>query len=289
MKQAHFKRITLFDGVLYAVTALISLICIAPFLYVFSVSLTDPEVYVPFKLYLIPEKFSLETYRYVLANPSFMNSLKNTVFITVVGTCVNIAVTFTMAFALTKKKMPHRNLFMGMVVFTLLFNPGIVPNYMMVKSLGLVNSYLALILPNMTNAWSLIVAKSFLDSIPGELQESATIDGCNDIGIFFKIILPLSTAAIATLTLFFAVGHWNTYLNALIYLTDLEKRTLQVYVKSLLMDGGASGATASDLLNIPSETVRLATVVLAMLPILIVYPFLQKYFVKGVMLGSIKG
>ena len=202
--------------------------------------------------------------------------------------------TFSFAYGLTKRQMPLWNLLSGMVVFSLLFSPGIIPNYLMVKAVGLINSRWALILPVMTNAWSLIVARSFLDTIPKELEESAKMDGANDIGIFLRIIVPLSTAAIATLTLFFAVGHWNVYFNALVYLTDPDKRTLQVYVKALLVDASTGGAgdlaaTGLDVMNLPSESVRLATVVLAMLPILVVYPFLQRYFIKGVMLGAIKG
>lgn len=181
---------------------------------------------------------------------------------------------------------------MGIVITALLFSAGIVPNYLLVKNLGLINSHWALILSVLTNSWSLIVAKSFIEALPYELEESAKIDGCTDLGIFFRIIVPLSTASIATLTLFFAVSHWNTYFNALIYLTDSEKATLQIYVKTLLVDASTSGAGSTgdaDMLNIPSETVRMATVVLAMLPILLVYPFVQRYFVKGIMLGSIKG
>lgn len=288
----RLKKTSFVDIVIYIVTGFLSFICIAPFFYIISVSLTDPSVYVPYKLYLIPDKMSFTSYSYILSNPSFISSVKNTLFVTIVGTALNIAFTYTMAYGLTKKKMPHRNLFMSVVIFALIFNAGIVPNYMLVKNLGLMNSLWALILPVLTNSWSLIVAKSFIDSLPEELEESAKIDGCNDIGIFFKIIIPLSKASIATLTLFFAVGHWNTYFSALIYLTDSSKRTLQVYVKSLLVDASTSGAGTTgsvDLLNIPSETVRMATVVLAMLPIMAVYPFVQRYFVKGVMLGSIKG
>ncbi|NHN32886.1 carbohydrate ABC transporter permease [Paenibacillus agricola] len=280
------------DIMIYIVTALISLICIAPFIYIVSVSLTDPSVYVPFKLYLIPDKISFASYAYILSTPSFISAIKNTLFVTIVGTALNIAFTYTMAYALTKKQMPHRNLFLGVVIFALLFNAGIVPNYLLVKNLGLMNSLWALILPVLTNSWSLIVAKSFIDALPEELEESAKIDGCTDLGIFFRIIIPLSKASIATLTLFFAVGHWNTYFTALIYLTDSDKRTLQVYVKSLLVDASTSGAGSTgsvDLLNLPSETVRMATVILAMLPIMAVYPFVQRYFIKGAMLGSIKG
>jgi putative aldouronate transport system permease protein len=145
----------------------------------------------------------------------------------------------------------------------------------------------------LTNSWSVIVAKSFLDNLPDELEEAAQIDGCSYFGIFFRIIVPLSMASVATLTLFFAVAHWNVYFKPLMYLTDHKKRTLQVYVKTLLVDGmtGGEGSAAGGMEDrtIPSETVRLATVVLAMLPILMVYPFVQRYFIKGVMLGSIKG
>jgi len=286
------KRITYGDVIVYTAVSFISFLCVAPFFYIVSVSLTDPSVYVPFKLYVIPEKVSFMSYSYILSNPNFLNSLKNTVFVTVVGTALNIVFTFTMAYGLTKKGMPHRGLFMGVVIFALLFSAGIVPHYLLVKSMGLINSLWSLILPVLTNSWSLIVAKSFIESLPEELEESAKIDGCTDIGIFLRIIVPLSKASIATLTLFFAVGHWNTYFNALIYLTDSQKSTLQVYVKTLLVDastGGAGSTGMVDLLNIPSETVRMATVVLAMLPIMAVYPFVQRYFVKGVMLGSIKG
>lgn len=287
-RRKKLKHFTWGDYVVCFMIICICIVFVAPFLYVVSISLTDPEVYVPFKLYLFPEKLSLATYKYILSNSAFLTALKNTVFITLAGTVLDLTVTYTFAYVLTKKEMPLHKLFMGMVVFTLMFNAGIIPNYMLVKSLKLINSRWALILPVLTNAWSLIVAKSFIDAIPGEIEESAKIDGCNDIQIFLKMIIPLSKASIATLTLFFAVSHWNTYFNALIYLTDSKKRTLQVYVKSLLIDASTTGVGV-DVMNMPSETVRMATVILAMLPILIVYPFLQKYFVKGAMIGAVKG
>jgi putative aldouronate transport system permease protein len=228
-----------------------------------------------------------------LSTNSFLTALKNTVYITVVGTIFNIFVTFTMAYALTKKSLPGRTFILYAVVFTLVFNAGIVPNYLLVQGLGLINSHWALILVNLTNAWSLIVVKSFMDSLPPELEESARIDGCSDIGVFIRIIIPLSMPAIATFTLFFAVAHWNTYFNALIYLTDSSMWTLQVLIKTLVIDSGSNavgqaGATG-DQATLPQETIRMASIVLAILPILVVYPFLQKYFAKGVMLGSVKG
>jgi len=268
------------------------MICLVPFLYVVSVSLTDPEVYVPFQFNLIPEKFSLSSYAYLLSTNSFLMALKNTIYITVVGTILNLVVTFTMAYGLTRKTLPGRKIIFYAVIFTLVFNPGIVPNFLLVQNLGLINSHWSLILVSLTNAWSLIVVKSFMDSLPPELEEAARIDGCNDIGVFFRIIIPLSMPAIATFTLFFAVAHWNTYFNALIYLTDSSKWTLQMLIKTLVIDSGSdavgqAGATPEQA-TLPQETIRMASIVLSMLPILVVYPFLQKYFAKGVMLGSVK-
>jgi putative aldouronate transport system permease protein len=288
------KRTSLLDVVAVTVVSITTLLCIAPFIYVVSISLTDPDVYVPFQFKLFPEKVSLTIYRYILSTPAFESSLKSTVYITVVGTLINVVVTFAMAWGLTKRGLPHRRLIMGVVIFALLFDAGLVPNYLLVRWLGLMNTYWAIILPVATNSWSLIVARSFLDTIPAELEESAKIDGCSDITIFARIIMPLSAAAVATLTLFFAVGHWNVYVRPMIYLTDNAKRTLQVYVRSLVIDASVGGAGNAMALgreedSLPSETIRFATVVLAMLPILMIYPFLQRYFMKGVMLGSVKG
>ena len=233
------KHLSVADYIIYSITILISLMCLAPFLYVLSVSLTDPEVYVPFQFKLIPEKWSISSYKYLLGTNSFLNALKNTIFITIFGTILNICVTFTMAYGLTKKSVPGRKFILYAVIFTLVFNAGIVPNYLLVQGLGLMNSHWALIFVSLTNAWSLIVVKSFMDSLPPELEEAAKIDGCSDIGVFFRIILPLSKPAIATFTLFFAVAHWNTYFNALIYLTSSTKWTLQVLIKTLVIDSGS--------------------------------------------------
>ncbi len=294
MSFVYSKRLTVSDWINYILLGIIAVVSLFPFIYVLSVSFTDPESYIPLKLYLFPENWSLASYKYILSTTSFINSLLSTTFITVVGTILNLVFTLTMAYALTKKKVPGIKFIMGCVIFTLVFSAGIVPNYLLVKELGLLNSLWALILPNLTNAWSLIVVKSFIDNLPEELEEAAIMDGCNELGVFFKIILPLSLPVIAAFTLFFAVAHWNQYFQALVYLTDSEKWTLQVLVKSLVIDsetiGAASRGTVSgDATQPPSETIRMASIVLSMLPILVVYPFLQKHFAKGVMLGSVKG
>ena len=287
------KRITVFDIIVYTIITITSVLCLMPFLYVISISLTDPSVYVPFTFYIFPEKISLRTYTYILQKPDFIYALRSTLFITVIGTILNSIVTFTFAYGLTKKDLPMRKFFLALVMFALLFNSGTIPNYWLVRSMGLINSYWSVILPVLTDAWSIVIARSFLQNLPSEIEESAMIDGCTYVQVFFRIIIPLSMAAIASLTLFFAVGHWNVYFKPLIYLTDYKKRTLQVYVKMLLVDSitqeGNQAIGGADDMAPPSETLRMATVVLAMLPILCVYPFVQKYFMKGVMLGSVKG
>jgi putative aldouronate transport system permease protein len=293
MSFVYKKALTAGDWINYIFLFLISAISLFPFLYIVSVSLTDPSVYVPLKLYVFPEKWSWAAYQYLLSTNSFLNALKSTLFITFVGTVMNLLFTFPMAYALTKKQLGGRNFMLGVVVFTLVFNAGIVPSYLLVKNLGLLNSYWALIWPALTNAWSIIVVKSFMDSLPQELEESARMDGCSDLGVFIRIVIPLSMPSIAAFTLFFAVAHWNTYFNALLYLSDPTKWTLQVLVKSLVLDSSSVGVVNQSLSQEasqpPSETIRMASIVLAVVPILLVYPFLQKHFVKGVMLGSVKG
>jgi putative aldouronate transport system permease protein len=290
MSFMYNKKMMIGDVVNYGALGLISICSLFPFFYVLSISFTDPESYVPMQFYFFPVKWSLSSYQYILSTNSFLNSLKSTIFITVIGTILNDAVTFSMAYGLARTGVPGRKLFLGVVLLTLFFSAGIIPTYLLVRDLGLLNSYWSLIWSSLTNAWSLIVVKSFMETIPADLENSARIDGCSDLGIFLRIVIPLSTPAIAAFTLFFAVAHWNTYFNALIYISDTKKWTLQLLIKQLCIDADAMGIgqSANDSAP-PQETVRMASIILSMVPILIVYPFLQKYFAKGVMLGSIKG
>jgi len=274
---------------MYAIIVIVTLACFFPFIYVLLVSFTDPDVYVPYDFTLIPKKFSLKVYSSILWNGAFLQSIQNTVYVTVVGTIISVFATFAFSYGLTKKELPFVKLFMWFVIFGLLFDPGIIANYMNVKALGMINTYWSLILPAVMISWNVIIARAFIEGIPGELEDAAKIDGCSYFGIFFRIILPLATASIATLTLFIAVNQWNQYIKPLLYINDFRKRTIQVYLKTLLVDATRIG-TMDDGSNIlPSETVSLATVVLAMAPIMAVYPFVQRYFVKGVMIGSVKG
>lgn len=284
------RKFTVTDAAIYLVILAVTLFCLFPILYVISVSLTDPDVYVPFEFRLFPKKLSLEVYAAIMSTPAFLVALKNTLIITVGGTVLGIFSTFAFAYGLTKKDLPLRGLFMFMVIFALLFDVGLIPNYLNVRSMHLLNTYWALILPALLTSYNVIIAKSFIQGIPYELEEAAKIDGCSYYGCYFRIILPLATASIATLTLFIAVDQWNQYIKPLMYMSDYNMRTLQVYVKTLLVDASTTGTGVGDgNMVLPSETIRLATVVLSMLPIMCVYPFVQKYFVKGVMIGSVKG
>lgn len=280
------RKFTFGDAIIYLIILLVSLICIAPILYVISVSLTDPSVYVPYDFRLIPKKLSLASYVSIMHTPDFLIALKNSVIVTVSTTVIGVFFTFGFAYGLTKKDLPLRKVFLAVVTFALLFDVGLIPNYLNVKSLGLIDTYWALILPALLTSYNVIVAKSFLQGLPPDLEEAAKIDGCSEFGIFFKIVLPLSKASLATLTLFIAVDQWNQYIKPLLYISDYNLRTLQVYIKTILVDAGTAGATD---MVLPSETLRLATVVLSMLPIMCIYPFVQKFFVKGVMIGAVKG
>lgn len=293
MSFVYKKHFTWGDGLNYLLLAIVSLVSLFPFFYILSISLTDPDVYIPLQLRFIPAKFSLRSYRYILSTNFFSKALMNTVYLTLMGTLVNVVVTFTGAYALTKKEVPGHRFITVIIIFSMLFYPGLVPNYMLIKNLGLIDSYWALILSAATSSWNVIVVRNFMNELPKELEQSAAIDGCNDLVTFIRIVLPLSMAALATFILFFAVAHWNTYMNAVLYLNDSDKWTLQVLVKSMIVDADVesvgSAAAAGEDQSLPQETVRMASVILTMLPIVVVYPFLQRYFVKGVMVGALKG
>ncbi len=282
------------DAINYFILGMFGIICLIPIFYVFSVSFTDPSVFIPLEFRLIPKKFSLDSYFYIANTSSFRSALSNSVMVTIFGTIINIVVTFTGAYGLSKASLPGGKVMLSLITFTLVFSAGMVPNYTLVKSLNLVNSYWAIILPVMTNAWSFLVVRSFMVAIPNEIEEAARIDGCNEITLFVRIIIPLSLPAVATFVLFFAVDYWNSFFNTMLYITNTKKWTLPLLIKSMIMDSGATSGSAaagiaSDQQNVPIETVKMSAIILSMLPIVVLYPFLQKYFVKGVMIGAVKG
>lgn len=283
------------NGIIYTALGLIGLITLLPFLYVIVVSFTDPSEYLRKSLIIIPEKWSLSSYKYILSTPMFMRSLGVSGFLAVVGSAIGIIVTSALAYALSRRQFFGKKFFLVAILMTMLFNPGMIPNFLLVESLGLIDTVWSLILPAITSAWYVFLMRNFYQELPEELEEAAKIDGCNDIGVFFRIMFPISMPAVAAFGLFFAVGFWNTYFNGVLYINSDELRPMQVVLQMMLIQAStniADPSVAAMLQSeqmLPPETIKMAAVVVASLPIIMVYPFLQKYFVKGMLVGSVKG
>ncbi|MCH6268982.1 MULTISPECIES: carbohydrate ABC transporter permease [Neobacillus] len=282
----------IFDKMNALLLVLIALTMVFPFFYVFSVSFSSVSDFLENDFLLWPKEWVTDAYEYILSSDRFLHSLLVTIYITVVGTAVNLIFTATMGYALTRSVIGQRAILM-MVIFTLLFSAGMIPTYMIVKATGLINSLWALIIPVAISPFNLIIMRQFFLSIPDELKEAAIIDGANEIQIFSKIILPLSKPSLAAFGLFYAVGHWNSYFTGVLYLSDPAKWPIQVILRQIVIvnePNAALGANEMMLETLPPPvTIQMAAILLATLPILVVYPFLQKHFAKGVMLGSVKG
>ena len=264
---------------------------VLPFLYVIVVSFTDGSVYEAGSFYLWPKKWSADAYQLILSGSGFLNALKSTLFITLVGTPMNVLVCAGLAYLLSKT-VPGRGFLNKYVMITMLFSAGMIPNFMNMKALGLIDSYFACIFPSVCGAWTVMVMRSFFQSLPLELEEAAEIDGCGQLRMFATITLPLSKAMLASMTLFAFVSYWNTYFNAVMYLTSTAKATLQVYVQKVVLSSTVSDVVDLQLelaKTVPQEVMRMAAVVVVVFPVLIVYPFLQKYFESGMMVGAVKG
>lgn len=262
-----------------------------PFYYMFAVSFATYEEFVQSDLLLFPKTWVLDAYAYILGSKEFMRSLGVTIFITVVGTLVSLLLTAMMGYALSRNILGQK-IYLFLVLFTFVFGAGMIPTYMVVQATGLMDSLWALIIPTAISSFNLIVMRQFFVNLPDDLTEAAIVDGANDLQIFGKIILPLSKPALAAFGLFYAVGIWNSYFTALLYLSDPAKWTIQVVLRQIvilnqgnLVDAGAQVGMSNPP---PAETIGMAAILIATIPILIVYPFLQKHFAKGVMLGSVK-
>ena len=272
------------------------LLCAAmlyPVLFVVGRSVTPEIERALHPLRLIPSTFDWSGYKFILSSGSnIINSYMTTIMRTLIGTTLNIAVTTLLAYPLSKSYYPPRKALTALIVFTMWFSGGLIPSFLLNKSLGLLNNFWVYILPSMVNAFNLIVMCNFFSQIPDSLEESAKLDGANDLRVFFSIYLPLSTAAIATITLFYAVYHWNSWFDSMLYMNRKEMWTMQYTLRQLIDSATVTDITvvgsAMDFIP-PAETVRMATIVIATVPILCVYPFLQKYFVKGMLVGSVKG
>ncbi|MDF2927028.1 MAG: carbohydrate transporter permease [Paenibacillaceae bacterium] len=272
---------------------LLMLVTIYPVIYVLFASFSDAGQLMAYKGFLWkPIGFSLDAYRNVFANPMIAKGYGNTLFIVIVGLAINILLTSFGAYALSRKSLKYRKPIMLSIVFTMFFSGGLIPLYLTVNNLGLANSLLALILPQAVNTFNLILMRTAFEAIPDALEESAKIDGANDFVILFRIILPLSMPVIAVMLLYYGVSHWNSWFYAMIFLQERSLFPLQLILREILLQGEASsmaaGASAGDVAML-SATLKYATIIVATVPILCVYPFLQKYFVKGALIGAVKG
>ena len=275
---------------------LFSLTILFPFVNLLAVSLTHGSSAYLSNVMLWPRPFSTKSYEVILGDSNLYSGYLNTILRTVAGTFATVLVLLCAAYPLSKKYLPHRNVYTSIFVFTLFFSGGLIPTYMLVRSLSLIDTRLVFILINLAPAFWLLIMRNFLMTIPAEIEDSARIDGANEVVVLFRIIVPMSMAVIATIGLWSAVAHWNAWFDSLIYVNDLKKHVLQIWLRRIVI-------TASDTLTIQAEqafdeaslrpvrpqTLHSAAIFVAMAPILAVYPFIQKYFVKGVIIGSLKG
>ncbi|WP_010275472.1 carbohydrate ABC transporter permease [Paenibacillus senegalensis] len=292
MKKRNFS---LFDVINGSILAIICLIVLYPLVFVISASISNPAEVVSGNMWLWPVDITLYGYERVFSNSDILTGYTNTIIYTTVGTAINVAMTILAAYPLARPNFPGRNIIMALIVFTMFFGGGLIPTYMVVRELGMTNTMWALIIPNAVSVYNIIIMRTyFQSSIPGELLEAAEIDGSADFRNLFQIVLPLSIPIIAVMVLFYAVGHWNSYFSALIYLTDRSLYPLQLFMREILIQGQmeeminpADTSHSETIMN--EEAVKYAIIVVANLPIFLLYPFLQKYFVKGVMIGALKG
>lgn len=284
----------IFLTVNYITMIVLCLTMIFPFWNLFAKSFAAASVPTS-RFYMWPSETTLDNYAKVFANKNIWIGFANTFFRTIIGTFLSLIMSIHVAYPLSKRYLPNRTFWTSLIVFTMFFSGGMIPDYILVRSLGLYNSRWALILPILLNTFNMIIIRNYFMSIPDSLEESAKIDGANDLLILYKIIIPLSFPIIATVVLWTAVTHWNAWFDSLIYISDGNKQVLQTILRRIVLEGSLQlmelqgGAMGMDTANVNSETIKAATVIVATAPILVAYPFLQKYFVKGILVGSLKG
>ncbi|RAV01472.1 carbohydrate ABC transporter permease [Paenibacillus sp. YN15] len=278
-------------GVIYVMLGIFAALALAPFLHVFAQSLSSHRAIMSGEVGLYPVDLSFKAYHEVFKDDAFIRAFVVSVERTASGTLLNVLLTCLLAYPLSKAYINGRRIVMMGIVFTMLFSGGMIPTYLVVKSYGLLDSFWVYLLPGAISAFNLIIMRSFFQNVPQELEESARIDGCSNLGILFKIVMPLSMPAIATISLFHAVAHWNAFFDAVLYISNTKLFPLQVYLRDLIQLN-QSNINVKDSLEqqlIANESLKAAALFASTLPILIVYPFLQKHFVKGAMIGSVKG
>lgn len=269
--------------------SLFAVLCLLPFLYVLAASFSQETELLKHTFIIFPVGFTLKNYIYVLTiSPTIPRSLLVSIFVTVAGTALNLFVTALMAYPLAHTHMIGYKIIMPLVIFTLVFGGGMIPSYILVMKLGMLNTYWSIILPTCVTAYNLIIFISFFKAIPKELEEASKIDGCNDLRIWFQIILPVSKPLLATFALMFAVGYWNSWFNFVLYISDSTMWPIQVALKQIMATATGMQNDLADYVP-PSDIISYCVIIISTVPILCVYPFLQKYFAKGIMIGSVKG
>ncbi|MDF2921866.1 MAG: transporter permease [Paenibacillaceae bacterium] len=278
-------------ALIYLTLLALMAICLFPFLYVLGVSFTSQAEAMRRSIVIIPEHITLAAYKEILGTKLIYSAYRVTLFVTAAGTLLNLAFTMLTAYPLARKSLKGRRFFLLYIVFTMLFSGGMIPQYLLVKELGMLNSVWSLMVPGLISAFNLLIVKGFFEQLPEAIDESARMDGAGELRILWSVVLPLSAPILATIGLFYAVGHWNSFFDAVLYIQDADKYPLQVVLRNILL-----GATALNNENIPDMqdavnpiSIQMAAVIVTTVPILLVYPFIQKHFAKGVLLGSVKG
>lgn len=289
------KKVTVFDVVVYGIAIILLIIVAYPLLLVLSCSISDPALVATGEVTFFPKGINFDGYRQIFKNPDILIGYGNSIFYTVVGTLVNLVVTVPAGYVLTKKIVPGNKLFMTLFMITMYFSGGLIPTFLLVNNMGLYNTRFVLLILGAFNCYNCIICRSFFAALPKELEEAAEIDGCSPITTFIKIVLPLSKALLGVMVLYFAVVHWNSYFNGMVYIKDDALQPLQVFLRRMLVlaqmqaDMDAEAAEAAQNAANLEALMRYAVIVVSSLPLLIIYPFLQKYFDKGVLIGSVKG
>lgn len=278
----------LFDVINICLLVFLAITCVYPFWDTLIVSVSSLKSYLSTSVHLWPSEWSFEGYEFMLSNADLWTSYANSIFITVVGTIINLVVTVMAAYVLSKKNLKGHRVLTFLAVFTMMFSGGIIPTYIVVKDLHLMNTLWSMILPTAITTSYLIIMRNFFFDLPHELEESAMLDGCTEVGVLFRIILPISRPSIITIALFYAVDHWNDFFSAILYIMDHGKWPLQLFLRSMLFESEAA-LSSSESLFLLGQPMKMAAVMLAIIPIMMVFPFFQKYFAKGILMGAVKG
>lgn len=289
--QTRGERVS--NTVINALMIVLLLVFLVPFAIVISTSLVGTaEATRRGSFILIPHEPTLQSYKQILSSHSIYRAYSVTIFRVAVGTVLSMLVTGTLAFGLSKHDLPGRNLIIGLIFVTMIFSAGLIPSFFVIRMLGLYDNIWVMIMPMLVNTWNMIILKNFFVGIPKELEESAEIDGAGILRRFFQIVVPVSIPAIATISMYYAVAHWNAWFDAAIYLNDNAKYPVQVLLRNIVIAGQSDdlGIQMSEAMSAPpAESMKCAVIIVSTLPILCVYPFIQRYFVKGVMVGAVKG